>query len=230
MLSESSYRDFTYDCFTELNYNTEKRLEEVLGKKKKLSAAQVKAVVLKVLGSFEYDENTTYRQSEGDFFEVFMAEKCGYSIHFATAAALMFRYYGIPARYVEGYLITPDDIKDVKAGQPLKIDQSHAHAWMEYYEDGLGFIPFETTGPYIGVMGSDDNLAYTGSDGDDHKNQKEKQRKHEEKKTIVPEVELSEHALFIVIGLLCMLLLFILIIVVMLRKKFQFAERDPYKE
>ena len=53
LLSESSYRDFTYDCFTELNYNTEKRLEEVLGKKKKLSAAQVKAVVLKVLGSFE---------------------------------------------------------------------------------------------------------------------------------------------------------------------------------
>lgn len=230
LLSESSYRDFTYDCFTKLNYDVEKLLEEVLGTKKELSAAQVKAVVLKVLSSFEYDENTTYRQAEGDFFEVFITEKCGYSVHFATAAALMFRYYGIPARYVEGYLITPDDIKDAKAGQPLKIDQSHAHAWMEYYEDGLGFIPFEATGPYIGVMGSDDNLSYTGSDGDDQKNKREKQKKTKEKKTIIPEVELSEHALFIVIGLLCMLLLFILIIVVLLRKKFRLRKGTHIKD
>lgn len=27
----------------------------------------------------------------------------GYSVHYATAAAMMFRYYGIPARYVEGF-------------------------------------------------------------------------------------------------------------------------------
>ena len=28
---------------------------------------------------------------------------------------MMFRYYGIPARYVEGYLITPEDAQSMTA-------------------------------------------------------------------------------------------------------------------
>lgn len=48
----------------------------------------------------------------------------GYDVQFATAATLMFRYYGIPARYAEGYLLTPEDAEKMKAGEgydlPLK--------------------------------------------------------------------------------------------------------------
>ena len=50
--------------------------------------------------------------------EEFLVSKKGYDVQFATAATLMFRYYGIPARYVEGYLITPKDAK-----------QMHTHGW-----------------------------------------------------------------------------------------------------
>src|SRR5699024_11289166 len=51
---------------------------------------------------------------EGQDFIVHLLERSqeGYSTHYATAATLMFRYLGIPARYVEGYLVTPKDIEN----------------------------------------------------------------------------------------------------------------------
>ena len=63
-----------------------------------------------------YSSQTDVFSEEGDFTENFLTtSKIGHSVHFATAAALMFRYYGIPARYVEGYLITPQDIEGKQA-------------------------------------------------------------------------------------------------------------------
>ncbi|MFR3423102.1 MAG: transglutaminase-like domain-containing protein [Lachnospiraceae bacterium] len=45
----------------------------------------------------------------GNFVTDFlMTEKKGYSVHYASAAVLMYRCFGIPARYVEGYLVTPE--------------------------------------------------------------------------------------------------------------------------
>ena len=62
-----------------------------------------------------YSTATDVYTKKGDFTENFISRsKIGHSVHYATAAALMFRYYGIPSRYVEGYLITPEDIKDKK--------------------------------------------------------------------------------------------------------------------
>lgn len=50
-----------------------------------------------------YSSQTDVFSEDGDFIENFLTtSKIGHSVHFATAAALMFRYYGIPARYVEG--------------------------------------------------------------------------------------------------------------------------------
>jgi hypothetical protein len=63
----------------------------------------------------------------------------------------MFRYYGIPARYVEGYLITPEDIQNSPGGT-IEVSQSAAHAWTEIYVDGVGFVPVETCPKFTGVM------------------------------------------------------------------------------
>jgi len=37
------------------------------------------------------------------------------------------------------------------------IDDTHAHAWAEYYQDGVGWLPFEVTPAYIGIMRSAEN-------------------------------------------------------------------------
>lgn len=203
---ENSYRQFVYEADTALDEETALILEKFLGAPEPIDTAQLKSKVLKLFEDFAYDENTSYSEEEGNFLKVFLEEQCGWSVHYATASALIFRYYGIPARYVEGYLLTPQDAAGAKEGEPIVLNSGNAHSWMEYYEDGIGWVPFETTGPYVGVMGSDDKVSY--SSGKTQENQpKQQQKKPDEKKALTLEAEMMEHALFIFAGLLILLLL-----------------------
>lgn len=73
----------------------------------------------------------------------------GNSAYFATAATLAFRSQGIPARYVEGYRATDDQLAAaVHAGVPLNLTAADAHAWTEVYLDGQGWTPVEVTPGY----------------------------------------------------------------------------------
>ncbi len=204
---ENSYRTFVYEQYTALDDGTAERLKELLGEPEDMDTAQVKTTVLKLLSEFAYDENTAYSSEEGDFLSVFLQDKTGWSAHYATAAALLFRYYGIPARYAEGYLVTPADVEGVEAGEAVTVDSGHAHCWMEYYEDGLGWVPFETTGPYIGAMGSDDSVTYSGGGSTDQEAEEPEEKQEEEEKIVSLETEILEHALWILSGLLILLLL-----------------------
>lgn len=48
-----------------------------------------------------------------DFVSYFLQEqKEGYCAHFASAATLLLRSYGIPARYVEGYAVSVSDVSE----------------------------------------------------------------------------------------------------------------------
>lgn len=76
----------------------------------------------------------------------------------------MFRYFGIPSRYVKGYLITKKDIENVKANQTINIKQSNYHCWAEYYQDGIGWIPFETSSKYRDLMGTNDSISGNNND------------------------------------------------------------------
>ena len=89
------------------------------------------------------NEADEYSQSEDFVIEMLSEHKAGYSAHFATVAAMMFRYYGIPARYVEGYLVNPEPGTDV-----ISVTDESSHAWVEVYAAGLGFIPVEVTPGY----------------------------------------------------------------------------------
>lgn len=58
---------------------------------------------------------------------------------YATVATLALRYYGIPARYVEGYTV-----KTIE-NEPISVDASAAGAWVEVYQDGVGWLPLSLT-------------------------------------------------------------------------------------
>ena len=102
--------------------------------------------------------NCTYDLSAGrlpfgeDFAQHFVvASKRGSCTHFATAAALMCRYRGIPARYCEGYIIKPEDFPsgaDYGEIVETEISDTRAHAWIEIYIDGMGWYPCEMTPGY----------------------------------------------------------------------------------
>lgn len=74
----------------------------------------------------------------------------GYCVYFASAATLIFRQAGIPARYVEGFVITPDMMQgEVSDGMvTVTVRDDKAHAWTEIYIAGYGWIPIEVTPGY----------------------------------------------------------------------------------
>lgn len=63
----------------------------------------------------------------------------GVCVHYATAATLLYRALGFPARYTTGFMLA------VKGGEWNRIEPP-GHAWVEVYVDGLGWIQVEVTG------------------------------------------------------------------------------------
>ena len=89
----------------------------------------VQAVAEYVQNTARYDRAaTSMAEGETDFALWFLEQgEQGYCVHFATAAAVLLRSGGVPARYVTGYRT------DALAGETVKVTSDDAHAWVEYY-------------------------------------------------------------------------------------------------
>ncbi len=115
-------------------------------------------IIQKVKDYFEREFSYTTRPGrtprDEDFVTWFLEKKKGYCAHFATAATMIYRYNGIPARYVEGYVITYEDVMngelldymdyndfysgDSELGETgvveVEVTDARAHAWVEVYQ------------------------------------------------------------------------------------------------
>ncbi|QWT54081.1 transglutaminase-like domain-containing protein [Eubacterium sp. MSJ-33] len=119
-----------------------------------------------------FDDNYPYTIRPGktpkkkDFINYFLTEnKKGYCSYFASAAVLIFRYMGIPTRYVEGYAI---DYEQILSGElvdgadyadyydgyseigetayvQVNVTDADAHAWVEVYDPVIGWYPVDVT-------------------------------------------------------------------------------------
>lgn len=74
-------------------------------------------------------------------FELPLNVAKGSNYQYATIAALTLRYYGIPARYVEGYVISDETIEKSQGSATLIVDNHCADAWAEVYQEGIGWLP-----------------------------------------------------------------------------------------
>ncbi|SEF78824.1 Transglutaminase-like superfamily protein [Eubacterium ruminantium] len=120
-------------------------------------------------------ENVPYTIKPGatprkqDFVNYFLTKnKRGYCAHFASSTALILRYYGIATRYCEGYAISYDQVtlkgelvRDAKysdyydgysaIGETALVEvdatDADAHAWVEAYIKGKGWVIVEATPP-----------------------------------------------------------------------------------
>ncbi len=92
--------------------------------------------------SYPYDLEIPAFPATADQLDHFLFEaKRGYCEHFATAMALMGREVGVPTRLVTGYL--PGDFNPFTGFYEVKT--AHAHAWVEAYLWGRGWVAFDPT-------------------------------------------------------------------------------------
>ena len=94
-----------------------------------------------VTNSAKYDLNTQKMPSgEADFALWFLEESdTGYCTHFASAAAVLLRAAGIPARYVTGYTV------NAMNNRRVTVTAEQAHAWVEYLDEDLVWKVLEAT-------------------------------------------------------------------------------------
>ena len=159
LAQETVYRQLVYDNYLTIPEDTQKTLTAFLGKApSSITSYEAKSRIRSCLAEMvEYDESPVALPEDADPVSVFLQETGrGSAVQYATAAVMMLRYYGIPARYVEGYLIRPDMVSGKTGETALTLTADDAHAWAEYYEDGVGWIPFETATPYLNVMAESD--------------------------------------------------------------------------
>lgn len=129
---------------------------------------KIMAVVNYMILNYEYTTEPTKPSGAyaSDIDSFLLETKDGYCVQFATAATLILRELGIPARYVQGYLAS--DFYESKDDEGNKnysssVTDEDAHAWVEVWIDGLGWRTIEVTPTYYSAIyyidrSSDSNL------------------------------------------------------------------------
>ena len=117
--------------------------------------------------NYSYTLRPGYYLGNPDYITHFLLEnKKGYCTHFASSATMLFREMGIPARYVEGYafsylnvvqdgtLVEDAEYSDYYNGYApigetalveMEIPDAYAHAWVEIYVEGKGWLVVDPT-------------------------------------------------------------------------------------
>ena len=99
-------------------------------------------------GGFTYDEHPPTVPGVPPLVS-FLNTRRGYCQHFAGAMALMLRYLGIPARVAVGFTSGTYD----KGARTWTVTDHDAHAWVEAWFRGYGWLPFDPT-PGRGTLGA----------------------------------------------------------------------------
>ena len=106
---------------------------------------------LRQTGGFTYDESPP--RTQGPPLTAFVTRtRAGYCQHFAGAMATMLRMLGVPARVAVGFT------SGIPRDGRWEVADRDAHAWVEVWFDGHGWIPFDPT-PGRGTLGGEYSFA-----------------------------------------------------------------------
>lgn len=173
-----------------------------------------------------------------------LENKKGYCMHFASSAALLLRTINIPARYTTGFVL---DESDFKGGNVAAVTQAKAHAWVEVYVKGVGWVMIEATPGSGGSSGSDpmdepaagkaeetnqQNIEEQKSQSNTQSNSENKQTEKKKKKKTKKDIKKKEvqnqsedhKVIFIVI--IFVLFFVIATIILVLRRKYLLKQRE----
>jgi transglutaminase-like putative cysteine protease/uncharacterized protein (DUF58 family) len=103
------------------------------------AASKVSAVAQFLRKRYDYSMYSTGGQ--GTLQEFLFKTREGNCEYFASAAAILLRHQGVPTRLVTGFLAGDWN----EYGKFYDVRQAEAHAWVEAYIPGRGWVPFDPT-------------------------------------------------------------------------------------
>ena len=143
-LAEGAYRVHVYLHYLTIDTDTQSYMDGIIAaynfdKNDEDIIAKVAAFIqTSAKYNLKYDRAL---DEEDNIVTAFLSEyKEGICQHYASAATMLFRALKIPARYTVGY------VGQGVAGEWRDVTNKEAHAWVEVYIDGVGWIPVEVTG------------------------------------------------------------------------------------
>lgn len=150
MEAEKVYRKFVYETYLTVNEEIEPYIKKCFSDKAKSeNTTGVYAITSFIRSRLKnyasYKRNPKQVPAEAEPVLWFLSEGGeGNSALFASTAVAAFREFGIPARYVEGYLLSKEKLQKAK-GKSVALTGEDSHAWVEVYMDGMGWIDIDVT-------------------------------------------------------------------------------------
>ena len=142
----AEYEAFVHEAYLQIPEGMRQALADYL-QAHALIGASPETIAEHVRASGVYDLDTPAVPNGEDLVLYFLTQSHqGYCVHFASAAVLLMRSAGIPARYVSGYAVYGPE------GQWNEVTEDDAHAWVEAYVDGAGWMPVDPTPADDGVQ------------------------------------------------------------------------------
>ncbi|WP_072524048.1 transglutaminase-like domain-containing protein [Clostridium sp. Marseille-P3244] len=162
---QTAYMQVITDAYTVVPEELLPRLTELCRDRYGDPVDEVTAFIIAALR-----ENASYTLTPGraplneDVVEYYLFDNHeGFCVHFASAATLMYRLCGIPARYVSGYAVPPSDFVQREDGMwTAEVTDEYAHAWTEIFLEDYGWVPVEVTPASDGSY----DVSYPGLDSE----------------------------------------------------------------
>lgn len=240
--AESAYREFVYNNYMQIPEEAEELLVDqweqtaagYADQAGELSKEQAQACVRSFLEKCFSEEET----SSSIILPLQMA--AGSSYQYATTAVLTLRYFGFPARYAEGYVITEEMIADTEPGTPVEADSSCAGAWAEVYQDGIGWIPLELTAGIKGISAEQTDGQQSGeadSTENETTNEEMQETEQEETESELPEekddemeIPLPDLLNWWILLAVCILLLLVILFLIIRRHILLTRRREKFRQ
>lgn len=157
---ENEYRSYVYDTYLGTSGETY-LMTKANDIASQANSSYTHDIVMSVINYLS--DNMTYTltptapaNEQVTALEAFLEDtKEGYCVHFATTAIVLLRELGIPARYAEGYIASQfsrNYTKDAPTRYHSNVYDYNAHAWVEVYYPGFGWMQYEATPPYMSDM------------------------------------------------------------------------------
>lgn len=222
----SKYDDFA-QCYLSLPNDTKQAMLEIAERNniKDLSKSDISQTVAAVKDfvshSASYSLNTQKVPDGRDVAEWFLNDaETGYCMHFANATAVMLRALGVPARYVTGYCA---NVVDGKA----TVTSDNAHAWVEYFDERIGWIPLDaTSSDFVVVQATESIQPTTQAQTTSPTVQPTTQAQNTKPVKTEVKAKISTPAIIVIIILLIITLAILRIILIRYYRKYSFTHKD----